>query len=108
MTEPIKVSWPPMLYTDNRGQKWAVAGSQWLPVDETATLDTIGHVMLYEPPKPSVVTTDTQSWQVTSSRNIDSVYTVTKSGNEWSCTCAGFGWRRKCRHIDSQKALTSS
>lgn len=32
------------------------------------------------------------------------VYHVTKRGENYSCTCSGFSFRRKCRHIDSVKA----
>ncbi len=27
------------------------------------------------------------------------VYTVTKQGKVWSCTCVGYGFRRTCSHI---------
>lgn len=30
-------------------------------------------------------------------------YTVTYSKGAWNCDCAGFGFRRKCRHIDEAK-----
>ena len=43
MTElPVKVNIPPMLYTDMKGQRWAVSGQYWVAVRETSTLDTIG------------------------------------------------------------------
>ena len=32
------------------------------------------------------------------------VYKVRRSAQGvWSCTCAGYGWRRKCRHIEETK-----
>ena len=98
MQLPIVVNMPPMLYTDSNGQKWAVAGSNWIRVPETLTLDNVSEYMIWErtkPPEPKNV----RSWEVTSSRNIGQVYTVTNDGTNWACTCAGFGWRRKCRHI---------
>lgn len=30
-------------------------------------------------------------------------YTVSFQHNYWSCTCAGYGFRRKCKHIDQVK-----
>lgn len=31
-------------------------------------------------------------------------YVVTESGGKWSCTCVGFGYRKKCSHIEECKA----
>ena len=111
MELPIKVTWPPMLYTDRAGQKWAVSGQFWLPVDETATLDSIGDVMVYEPREASPEPSSVQSWKVQGSTGKS--YTVSYDGHVWRCTCAGFGWRRKCRHItekmheSTNKSLTT-
>ena len=30
-------------------------------------------------------------------------YTVTKKGNTWSCTCPGFTYHKKCKHVDAKK-----
>lgn len=35
--------------------------------------------------------------QVTGSKG--NVYTVTKNGNKYSCTCPGFTYRRACKHL---------
>ena len=43
------------------------------------------------------VRVDTQTWQVKGSR--DNKYTVTCTATRWTCTCAGFQFRKKCRHI---------
>jgi len=109
MTElPVKVRMPPMLYTDMKGQRWAVSGQHWVAVPETSTLDTIGDYMVHVPwtpaAKPTLVS---QSWGVKGSKGNE--YTVTVSEDQWSCTCPGFGFRRKCRHIKEIKdSLTSS
>jgi hypothetical protein len=42
-----------------------------------------------------------RSWQVEGSKG--AAYTVTEHLGKWTCTCAGFGFRSKCRHIDSVK-----
>lgn len=31
-------------------------------------------------------------------------YTVTQAGEQWSCTCPGFGFRRQCKHVNAKKA----
>ena len=97
MELPVIVNMRPMLYTDGNGQKWAVSGQFWLPVDETATLDSIDHIMVYKPRSAPETPSSVQSWQVQGSTGKS--YTVTYDGHVWGCTCAGFGWRGKCRHI---------
>jgi hypothetical protein len=39
---------------------------------------------------------------VTSSKG-DKTYTVLYNNGAWDCDCAGFGFRRKCRHIEEIK-----
>jgi hypothetical protein len=56
-----------------------------------------GHV----PEAPAVVPRD-RTWTVVGSKG-DS-YTVTcKTTGYWTCTCAGFGYRRTCAHINRKK-----
>ncbi len=43
------------------------------------------------------------AWQVLSSKG-DKSYTVTYRNDSYSCSCAGYGWRRKCRHIEGVKS----
>jgi hypothetical protein len=47
----------------------------------------------------SLVKTDVQVWEVKGSKG--GSYTVTRSGNNYQCTCSGFQFRRKCKHVDS-------
>ena len=94
---PVIVNMRPMLYTDTKGQKWAISGQHWLPVPDTETLDTISDVMVYEPYKSTPKLSEVKTWSVQGSKG--DTYTVTYNGHAWSCTCAGFGWRRKCRHV---------
>ena len=37
-----------------------------------------------------------------------SAYTVTLQDNQWSCTCAGFGFRKRCRHLEEAKQKHSN
>jgi len=43
------------------------------------------------------------AWQVLSSKG-DKSYTVTYRNDSYSCSCPGYGWRRKCRHIEGVKS----
>jgi hypothetical protein len=47
------------------------------------------------------VQTVDHTWQVKGSKG-DS-YTVTRVGNKLNCTCTGFQFRRKCKHLDVAK-----
>ena len=101
MSEPIKVTWPPMLYTDTRGQKWAVSGQHWIEVPDDMTLARVGQYMVvddrFTPPQLAEVLT----YDVVGSKG--NTYMVTNDRGNWTCTCAGFGFRRKCRHITEVK-----
>ena len=101
MSEPIKVTWPPMLYTDNSGQKWAISGQHWIEVPDDMTLDRVGEYMVvddrFTPPQLAEVLT----YDVVGSKG--NTYMVTNDRGNWTCTCAGFGFRRKCRHITEIK-----
>ena len=43
-----------------------------------------------------------QTWTVTGSKGDQ--YTVSRDGDRWSCTCAGHGFRGRCRHVDTLRA----
>lgn len=46
--------------------------------------------------------TANKEFVIKSSRN-DSTYTVSVHNNYWSCTCKGFGFRHRCKHIEEAK-----
>lgn len=54
---------------------------------------SIGGKQVIYTTKPSVM----NSWQVNGSNGKE--YTVTNSNDSWSCTCAGFSFRKECKHI---------
>ena len=101
MLEPIKVTWPPMLYTDNSGQKWAISGQHWIEVPDDMTLDRVGEYMVVDDRFTPPQLTEVLTYDVVGSKG--NTYTVTNDRGAWMCTCAGFGFRRKCRHITEVK-----
>lgn len=42
-------------------------------------------------------------FEVSSNSDPSKKYKVTKRGDSWTCECAGFGYRRKCSHIEKIK-----
>lgn len=56
-------------------------------------------------PLPSINDIKNKTWEVQNSKG-SGHYTVTLRDRSWSCTCAGFGFRRQCKHITIiQKSL---
>ena len=106
MDLPITVTMQPALYTDREGQKWAISGQHWVKVPSTMTLDRVSEYMVVEYGIPAATSAEVRSYDVVGSTG--NTYTVTEREGIWSCSCPGFGWRRKCKHIEAQKALTTS
>ena len=95
---PIKVSINPALVTIN-GKRYAVAG-RWLEVPLATTRENLHRYMVWEPaalPEPE----PKKSWKVTGSKG--NLYKVKLENGYYICTCAGFGWRRRCKHIEGVK-----
>jgi hypothetical protein len=53
----------------------------------------------YTPPKE-------QTWSVKGSGK--NWYTVSVKDERWSCSCPGFGFRQKCKHVDAKKVETAN
>ncbi len=97
---PIIVSMNPMLYTALDGKRYAVSGQHWVEVPMNTTLEGIDKYMV----KLASETNDTkgkQNWKVEGSKG--NKYTVSLIESQWSCTCVGYGWRSKCKHIQYVK-----
>tara|TARA_Y100001938_G_scaffold47550_1_gene66203 strand:- start:9953 stop:10270 length:318 start_codon:yes stop_codon:yes gene_type:complete len=101
MNLPIKVTWPPMLYTDRSGQKWAVSGEHWVEVPDTLTLEQVGDYMVVSDREKPTQLAEVRTYDVVGSKG--NTYTVVDNAGTWTCTCPGFGWRHKCRHIAEVK-----
>ena len=43
-----------------------------------------------------------QTWTVTGSKGDQ--YIVSLDGERWSCSCSGFQFRSRCRHVDAQRS----
>ena len=98
---PIKVTWPPMLYTDTRCQKWAISGQHWIEVPDDTTFEDLARYMVVRQRSDTSPVAEVLTYDVVGSKG--NTYTVTNDRGNWTCTCAGFGFRRKCRHITEIK-----
>ena len=95
--------YPPALTTIG-SEKYIMPGWYKLPEDEhDIKLEDIAFYP-YKADKPNIPDSNKNKvYKVKSSRG-DKTYEVTiNSSGEFSCTCPGYGFRRRCRHIDEVK-----
>ena len=86
------------------GGKTFVAGGFMEEVSDGITMQEVNQLYPRAKFVPPVVTKqETKEYQVVSSKG-DKHYTVTYRNDSYSCSCPGYGWRRKCRHIESVKS----
>jgi len=97
--EPVKVTWPPCLSTFG-DKRYAISGNVWIEVPSDTAFDDLHRIMSWEAPE-AVVPEPDQSWEVQGSKG--NKYAVRLSKGVWSCSCPGYSFRRKCRHIEGLK-----
>ena len=98
--KPIEVSMPPALFTNADGIRYAIAGSAWVEVPPETTFDEL-HKYMTDKPREVQRPAGEKVWKVEGSKG--NIYTVKLSDGAYSCTCPGFSYRRKCRHIEGVK-----
>ena len=99
--KPVEVTWNPALVTGRDGNRYAISGCVWVEVPPDTTFNDLPMYMVV---KQREVNQDKRerSWQVKGSKGAS--YTVSLRKGQWTCTCAGFGWRRRCKHVEEKKA----
>lgn len=96
---------PPVIFKSPVSDKTYVCPGYHIVPNGTTLSEVLKHWIRKEPKdfkeeeKPSYEIHE----KVNSSRGNGKQYDVTFNGNSWSCTCLGFGYRRKCRHIEKVK-----
>lgn len=91
---PIKVFLTPTLTTFPSGKTFAISGGRWIQVPTDTTLDEVSKWMIPDRPKPMYETIKVEGSK-------GNTYNVRKDlkTNEMTCTCQGFKWRGKCKHL---------
>lgn len=103
--QPVRVSVNPALFTAPSGQRYAIAGSQWIPVPEDTTHATLDRYVTWEPAQANTAPSS-REWDVKGSKG--NTYRVVERDGQWSCSCPGYGFRRKCRHIAEKREENAS
>jgi hypothetical protein len=98
--KPVEVTWNPALTTGQDGKRYAISGNTWIEVPPETTFEDLPMYMVVKQ-REDIQQQGEALWQVTGSKG--SSYTVSLRESQWSCTCAGFGWRRRCKHIDEKR-----
>ena len=98
--KPVEVPWNPALTTGRDGKSYAISGSVWIEVPADTTFDELPMYMVVRQREANQHEGEA-SWQVKGSKGAD--YTVSFRQGQWTCTCAGFGWRRRCKHIEEKR-----
>ena len=90
---------PGIMKSTVSGKTYIVAG-KWVEVPDGTTLaDVDKYVIHVKPASPATI----ETWEVQGSRG--NVYTIRRRENgELSCSCPGFGFRRKCKHTSAVAA----
>jgi hypothetical protein len=90
---PVKVHLNPTVATFPSGKTYAIAGSTWIQVPSGTTREDLPKWMVWEPPASSLTA------EVKGSKG--NSYTVRRNprNNAVSCSCPGFKFRGKCKHL---------
>ena len=98
---PIEVRFPPSLLNSPRtGIRYAIGDGKWVEVPPETTREDLTQWFVwkgYGTPQDA----SAGSWEVEGSTG--NKYTVRRAQEAYSCSCPGFGWRRKCKHVEQVK-----
>ena len=98
--------YPPSMFWI-RGKYYTSTDSGWMELPDGTTLEDLRKVLIDSSIKPKKTGEDkVQEFQIKSGRG-EKYYTVKNKNGDWSCTCTGFGFRRKCTHIETAKKQKS-
>ena len=100
---PVKVDQPPLL-SDFPSGRYAISGNVWIRVPADTTFADLDRYMVCERPE-SPSNASEGVWAVVGSKGAS--YTVRAVQGRYTCTCAGFGWRGKCKHSDKIRSEQS-
>jgi len=100
---------PPCVVNSGDKRYMIFTGSDggWFLIDDSITLEMVmSRFQRYTVPQDGsrkiLVEAGVREWKIPGSKGGE--YTVTLKGGNLSCECMGFGFRRKCKHVEQAKA----
>lgn len=85
------------------GKRYAISGSTWIEVTPDVTQKMVQDCWTPLVPKRIIPLLEEEKTFKAKSSRTGEEYTVTQKGTQWSCSCMGFEYRKKCKHIDQFK-----
>lgn len=96
----------PTQLTINNTSYLVISGSEkddgWYPIKRAISTKAIQKMWTPWTKEKTDTLAGAWTWKIQNSKK-NGYYTVSFDRGGWSCDCTGFGYRRKCRHIDEAK-----
>ena len=97
----VKGLYPPVIVDFPTGGRYAISGSNWIPVSAHTTMNDISWKPLYK--KTKVSTTVLRTWTFEASEKSKKAgfkkWIVKLIGEKLVCDCGGYQWTRNCKHV---------
>lgn len=99
----IHSNYPPFIANVLSGT-YCIIDGKWTPIDPNITIHQLRErwIKLDLFPQQEMVVEETKEFKVKSSDGKKN-YIVTVKINSITCTCTGFGYRNRCKHVDEIK-----
>ena len=72
-------------------------------ITDDVTVEDASYIWVGYQAKQRDILTDNKQFTIKGSTG--AAYTVTVRFKHWSCTCSGFGFRKRCKHVEQAKQL---
>ena len=105
-TEKIKIEspYPPAITTFGPGQTYACGSNKWVKIPDGTTQEDIEWIPTIKH-EPKVVVPIVEYF--IKSSNGKEEYRVATVNGTLTCTCVGYSFRSKCKHVEQVKLLIS-
>ena len=95
---------PPVIANFPSGKYAIFTGPEggWFNIDDTVTLEMVqSRWSKWKPKNADTVNTKIKSIKIKGSKG--NMYNVTINNGNLSCDCVGYGFRRRCKHVEQAK-----